>query len=129
MNNWPEMMVKRVAASYCGLSVETFEREIAAGRLPMGVHFGGRYRWHKRPSSSWRTREGHANRMENVLRIAHGPGRSRYWHGKSNARLRANFAHSHAQTDSNRINAQRDRVKTGGRVWREAEAFLKGGGV
>lgn len=40
MNNWPEMMVKRVAASYCGLSVETFEREIAAGRLPMGVHFG-----------------------------------------------------------------------------------------
>lgn len=47
MNNWPEMMVKRVAASYCGLSVETFEREIAAGRLPMGVHFGGRYRWRK----------------------------------------------------------------------------------
>lgn len=34
------------------------------------------------------------------------------WHGKSNARLRANFTHSHAQTESIRINACRDKVKT-----------------
>lgn len=44
---WPEMMVKTVAAEYCGLSVATFEREYLSGRLPMPIEFGGKDRWRK----------------------------------------------------------------------------------
>lgn len=44
---WPEMMVKRDAAEYCGLTVAAFEREYLAGRLPMPVLFGGKDRWRK----------------------------------------------------------------------------------
>lgn len=44
---WPEMMTKRDAAEYCGLSVAAFEREVFARRLPAPVLFGGRDHWRK----------------------------------------------------------------------------------
>lgn len=44
---WPEMMKRKTAAEYCDLSEPAFEREIAAGRLPIGVTFGGREHWRK----------------------------------------------------------------------------------
>jgi hypothetical protein len=44
---WPEMLVRRDAAEYCGLSIAAFEREVIAGRLPMPVTFGGKEHWRK----------------------------------------------------------------------------------
>jgi predicted DNA-binding transcriptional regulator AlpA len=44
---WPRMMRKTLAAQYCDLSVAAFEREVAAGRLPMPVSLGGREHWCK----------------------------------------------------------------------------------
>lgn len=46
-SRWPEMMKKKTAAEYCDLSEPAFEREVAAGRLPIGVKFGGREHWRK----------------------------------------------------------------------------------
>lgn len=47
MTRWPEMMRRKTAAEYCDLSEPAFEREVAAGRLPIGVLFGGREHWRK----------------------------------------------------------------------------------
>lgn len=44
---WPEMMTRKTAAEYCDLSEPAFEREVAAGRLPIGVTFGGREHWRR----------------------------------------------------------------------------------
>lgn len=44
---WPEMMKRKTAAEYCDMSEAAFEREVLAGRLPMGVQFGGREHWRK----------------------------------------------------------------------------------
>lgn len=44
---WPAMMTRKTAAEYCDLSEPAFEREVAAGRLPIGVNFGGREHWRK----------------------------------------------------------------------------------
>lgn len=45
--HWPAMMRKQTAISYCDLSEAAFEREIAAGRLPDGILFGGKPHWYK----------------------------------------------------------------------------------
>ena len=47
MNNWPAMMLRKTAASYCELSEAAFEREVNAGRLPAPIMFGGKQHWHK----------------------------------------------------------------------------------
>lgn len=41
----PRMLLQREAARYCGLSVPAFEREIAAGRLPLPVMLGKKEHW------------------------------------------------------------------------------------
>ena len=47
MTDWPAMMRKRTAMDYLDLSEPEFEREIAAGRIPDGVLFGGKPRWYR----------------------------------------------------------------------------------
>jgi predicted DNA-binding transcriptional regulator AlpA len=42
---WPRMMKCLTAALYCDLSVAEFEREVAAGRLPMPVKLGNSEHW------------------------------------------------------------------------------------
>lgn len=44
---WPEMMVERDAAEYCGLSLAAFAREVYSGRLPAPHRFGGKDHWRK----------------------------------------------------------------------------------
>lgn len=44
---WPGMMRRTLAAQYCDLSVAEFEREVAAGRLPMPVKLGNNEHWSK----------------------------------------------------------------------------------
>lgn len=46
-DRWPAMMKRGTACQYCDLSEAAFLREVAAGRLPPGVSFGGREHWHK----------------------------------------------------------------------------------
>lgn len=41
----PCMMRQATAAAYCDMSTVEFEREVAAGRLPMPVRFGNHDRW------------------------------------------------------------------------------------
>ncbi len=41
----PRMMTRGRAAHYCDLSEAEFEREVAAGRLPMPVKLGNREHW------------------------------------------------------------------------------------
>lgn len=41
----PRMLLRTEAAKYCGLSVPAFEREIAAGRLPLPVMLGKKEHW------------------------------------------------------------------------------------
>lgn len=45
--HWPAMMVRKTAMAYLDLSEVAFEKEIAAGRIPDGVMFGGRPHWYK----------------------------------------------------------------------------------
>lgn len=45
--DWPKMMKRETAAKYCDMSVNSFLKEIAAGRLPAGVQFGGLLHWHR----------------------------------------------------------------------------------
>ena len=42
---WPRMMKRATAAEYCDMSIPAFEREILAGRLPVGVTLGGTVHW------------------------------------------------------------------------------------
>lgn len=51
--HWPAMMRRPLAARYCDLSVAEFEREIAAGRLPMPVKLGNHEHWNKRQLDEW----------------------------------------------------------------------------
>jgi LPS sulfotransferase NodH len=44
---WPAMMARKTAVEYLDVSDAAFEREIAAGRLPEGIMFGGRPHWRK----------------------------------------------------------------------------------
>lgn len=44
---WPAMMARKTAVEYLDISEAAFEREIAAGRLPDGVLFGGKPHWRK----------------------------------------------------------------------------------
>lgn len=44
---WPGMMKRATAAAYCDMSIPSFEKEIAVGRVPPGVMFGGTLHWHK----------------------------------------------------------------------------------
>jgi predicted DNA-binding transcriptional regulator AlpA len=41
----PRMMRRVTAAAYLDLSTAEFEREVAAGRLPMPVRFGNNEHW------------------------------------------------------------------------------------
>lgn len=41
----PRMMTRGRAAHYCDLSEQAFEREIAAGRLPLPTKLGGKDHW------------------------------------------------------------------------------------
>lgn len=41
----PRMMRRSTAAAYLDLSAADFEREVAAGRLPMPVRFGSGEHW------------------------------------------------------------------------------------
>lgn len=45
--DWPALMKRETAAKYCDVSVNSFLREVAAGRLPAGVMFGGLLHWHR----------------------------------------------------------------------------------
>lgn len=42
---WPRMMRRATAAAFCDLSQAEFEREVAAGRLPMPVKLGNADHW------------------------------------------------------------------------------------
>lgn len=42
---WPAMMLRGTAAAYCDLTPVEFEREVAAGRLPMSVKLGNSEHW------------------------------------------------------------------------------------
>lgn len=44
---WPSMMRRATAAEYLDMSEAAFEREVAAGRVPPAITFGGRPHWHK----------------------------------------------------------------------------------
>lgn len=44
----PRMMTRQRASHYCDLSEAEFEREVAAGRLPMPVKLGNRDHWSRR---------------------------------------------------------------------------------
>ncbi|MGL5735466.1 MAG: hypothetical protein ACRCYS_11420 [Beijerinckiaceae bacterium] len=47
MTVWPRMLKRSTAAAYCELSIQAFEREIIAGRLPGPVLLGGKEHWCK----------------------------------------------------------------------------------
>lgn len=42
---WPRMMRRSTAALYCDLTSAGFEREVAAGRLPLPVGLDGEDHW------------------------------------------------------------------------------------
>lgn len=44
---WPMMLKRSTAAAYLDLSEAAFEREVAAGRLPMPVQLGKRDHWNR----------------------------------------------------------------------------------
>ena len=41
----PRRMTRELAAYYCGLSVNTFDSHVQAGRYPSGIRIGGRVVW------------------------------------------------------------------------------------
>jgi len=43
--DWPRLMRRATAAAYCDMAASEFEREVAAGRLPMPATIGGAERW------------------------------------------------------------------------------------
>ena len=47
MTRWPALMRQKTAAEYLDMSEGAFVREVAAGRLPPAVVFGGRDHWRK----------------------------------------------------------------------------------
>lgn len=47
VRDWPRMMKRATAARYCDLAPTKFLQEVAAGRLPLPVQFGGEDHWHR----------------------------------------------------------------------------------
>ena len=47
MTQWPAMMSRKTALAYLDIGEAAFEREIASGRIPDGVLFGGRPHWYR----------------------------------------------------------------------------------
>lgn len=47
MSRWPGMMKRGTAAEYLDMSIPSFEKEVAAGRLPPGVKLGGTLHWRR----------------------------------------------------------------------------------
>jgi predicted DNA-binding transcriptional regulator AlpA len=45
--DWPAMMRLATAAAYLDLSPAAFKREIAIGRMPTPIKFGGRDSWRR----------------------------------------------------------------------------------
>lgn len=45
---WPRMLKRATAAAYCDLTSVEFEREVAAGRLPMPIKLGSSEHWDRR---------------------------------------------------------------------------------
>lgn len=45
--HWPGIMKRALAARYCDLTTSEFEREIAAGRLPLPIILGDTQHWSK----------------------------------------------------------------------------------
>ena len=45
--DWPALLRRSTAASYCDMTAAEFEREVNAGRLPMPVKIGDGERWHR----------------------------------------------------------------------------------
>lgn len=45
VNYPPALMLRKTAAKYLDMSEAAFEREVAAGRLPIGKVIGGREHW------------------------------------------------------------------------------------
>lgn len=43
--NWPALMPKPLAASYCGLTKPKFEEAMALGELPYPIKVAGEDRW------------------------------------------------------------------------------------
>jgi hypothetical protein len=46
--DWPALMLRTRAASYCDMKPAEFEREVLSGALPGPVLLGGVERWHRR---------------------------------------------------------------------------------
>lgn len=44
---WPRLMKLANAAAYCDLTPAAFEREVFAGKLPVGRLIGGKEHWDK----------------------------------------------------------------------------------
>ncbi|WP_324695422.1 hypothetical protein [Novosphingobium sp. RL4] len=44
---WPAMMGRKTAMEYLDVGETAFEREIAAGRIPEGIMFGGKPHWRR----------------------------------------------------------------------------------
>lgn len=47
MPDWPAMMKRNTLAAYLDMSEAAVEREVASGRLPIPVKFGGRDHWNR----------------------------------------------------------------------------------
>lgn len=45
VRDWPRMMLRATAAAYLDMPVSAFEKEVAAGRLPIPILIGGKERW------------------------------------------------------------------------------------
>lgn len=46
--DWPALMRRPTAASYCDMTASEFEREVGAGRLPLPTIVGGKESWQRR---------------------------------------------------------------------------------
>lgn len=46
--DWPRAMKRATAAAYCDMSVASFDKEVALGRLPGPVMLGGLHHWSRR---------------------------------------------------------------------------------
>ncbi|WP_159975781.1 MULTISPECIES: hypothetical protein [unclassified Novosphingobium] len=44
---WPAMMSRKTAMEYLDIGEVAFEREVASGRIPVGISFGGRPHWRR----------------------------------------------------------------------------------
>lgn len=47
MSRWPALMNRKTAAEYVEVHPDTFSKEVACGRMPSPVLFGGRDHWRR----------------------------------------------------------------------------------